>query len=368
MLGRDVQTTGSDAGERRLAIAVAVAMLTGAFVAVAGSSTAWHSSDPVIYEETADGAAGFGVSGTLEEAGDLAVAATGWAPVESSQISAGIVVFDEDENQRFMFAFTGHGSPDRTIVEPSPVEPTASGSWDEGSWSTHVQGDTSVLEDHDIRVEVAPAGGPSPASEHAVIRVATTAVDADPGPFHRAVWVGDVAETTLQIETQSSTSSIETTQGDAYVLGDPEIEDGQPNIQFQESEEAPTTVGVKVMNDASVDVDAEHGLYGFWGLSDFKLACQFSAGACLWTSSVYSVCGLAGASDCTGQISWEGPDSSGEGDGLYSLEGTQAGPHTFTVDHKIDLYGPSEYDTQTGTYVSLGEHFSYLTVADVQLP
>lgn len=370
MVGSNDTAQNGAVGSSTGALVVSVLMVTGAFLAVAAPSTAWHSDDPIIHSESSAGASAWGVSGTIEESGDVAVTASAWAPQESSQITAGVVVFDENRNTRFMFAFTSHGSPDRTIVAPSPTQPTSSGSWDDGAWSTHVEGDTSVLEHTEIRVEVQPAGeGPSTLSSHPIIRLASTSLDADPGPYHRVVWVGGGAESTFGIETSTTVSSIETTAGSAYAMGDPEIEDGTPNIQVQDSEQLGTTLGVKVMNDASVEIDAEDSLYGFWGLSDFKLACQFSTVGCVWASTVYGTCAFTLGVNCSpGQLSWDGPDGGESGGTLYSLDGSDPGAYTFTVDHKVDLYGPSHYDSDSGTWVSLAEHFSYLTLADVELP
>lgn len=360
MLGSNSQERNEATGSSRWALVVGALMVTGAFVVAAAPSSAWHSNMPVVYEETVDGAAAFGVGATVEQTGDVAVALTGWSPQESAPLSAGVITFDDDKNMGFMFAFTAHGSPDRLIVEPTPAEPTPSGTWDDGSWSTHARGDVSVLEDMDLTIEVLPDA--SGTDQQPLIRVATTSFDVDTGPFYRGAWVGDVGSTTLEIESDATLSSIEAVQGTAHVKGDPDIQDGTPNIQVQDSS-AGTPIGVKAINDATTEFDAEHGVYGFWALSDFKLACQFDTVGCLWASTVYAECGCS-----LGAISWESPNGGGEGDTLYSMEGTDPGPHSFTIDHKVDLYGPNHYDPDSGTWVSLGEHFSYLTAADLALP
>ncbi len=361
MLGRNNAERNEATRSSTWALTVGALMVTAAFVAAAAPSSAWHSNMPVVYEETVDGAAAFGVGAAVEQAGDVAVALTGWAPRESAPISAGVITFDDEKNMGFMFAFTAHGSPDRLIIEPSPADPTPSGTWDDGSWSTHAKGDVSVLEDVDITIEVLPDA--SGTDQQPLIRVATTSSDVDTGPIYRAAWVGDVGSTTLEIESDASLSQIETVEGTAHVKGDPDIQDGTPNIQVQDSSLG-TPIGIKAINDATADVDAEHGIYGFWALSDFKLACQFDTAGCVWASTLYSACGCS-----TGAISWDGPgDAGGEGDTLYSFEGTAPGAHAFTIDHKVDVYGPNHYDSDSGTWVSLGEHFSYLTAADIALP
>lgn len=369
VLGRDTTRSNEVETSNARTLFIGVLLLTGAFVAAAAPSGAWHSDMPVVHEETVEGAGAFGVETIVDEPGDVGIALTGWGPAQSATISAGVTVHDENKNDVFTFALTAHGSPDRTIVSPAPEAPAQSGTWDDGAWTTEAIGDASVLEDVDITIDVfeQPVGSDLQTQAQPVIRVATTSSDAS-GDVYRTAWVGDVAQTTLEVESDAGIASVDTVAGTAYVKGDADIEEGTPNVQLQTSE-LPATVGAKVMNDATVEVDAEHGLSGFWGLSDFKLACQYQVGACLWASQVYAECSAALGEDCSpGQISWDGPDSAGEGSGLYSLDGTSPGAHTFTVDHKVDIYGPSEYDEGSGTYASLGEHFSYLTVADVTLP
>lgn len=361
----------------RTALVVAALTVTAVFVAAAAPTGAWHDEDlPRVYEETSETAGAFGVHVPVEETGDVGVALTGWAPVETSQVSGGLVVYDEDREVRLIFAFTAHGSPERTIISPSPDDLTPSGSWSDGWWTTHAAGDASVLERLDVEVEVLPEDSDVQAQgSHPVIRMATTATDTGPGSLYRTLWVGEVDRTLLEVEADTAVGDVETVAGAAHVKGDPEIQEGQPNVQVQDSRYG-ATVGVKVMQDASIEVPAEHKLWGFWGLSDFKMACQFQAGACAWVGTAYGLCSYIGVNCSPASVSWDGP---GDGDGLRShvmrdggrshvLEGTAPGLHTFTVDHKVDLYGPRVYDGDSGTLLYVGEHHSYLTVADVSLP
>jgi len=228
----------------------------------------------IVREETVDGSAAFGVYGVAGESGDFALGLTGYGPTQASAISGGVVIFDDDKNMRLMFALTAHGSPDRTIVSPSPENPTPQGSFEDGHWVSQVRGDTSVLDEVDVTAEFLPDAPSAEADGRPSLRVGMTS-SVDGGDVYQAVWVGTVSTSEMEIETDVAMSAIETVEGDGHALGDVDIEEGSPNVQVQDSELLPEPFGVKVMNDASVDVDAEHGLYGFWGLSEFKLACSF---------------------------------------------------------------------------------------------
>ncbi len=355
-------------GESRLlSIALGIALVAAAFVATAGPGAAWHTDMEVVHEEQLDESAAVGVATDLEESGDLALGVTGYSPLLSAPLSGGVVAFDQDKNHVLTFAFTAHGSPDRLIVEPTPAEPEPSGDFDDGgTWETHAVGDVSLLETMDITIEVLP-DLPSLDDEEPLMRVGTTSSDLEPGTHYQGAWVGTVGSSLIEVETDAAVSDVETVVGSAYVKGDPDIEDGTPNAQVQQSQTDPR-VGFKVINDATVDVDAEHGVYGFWGVSDFKLVCQNDVlGGCVWGSQVYHECAVATGQDCEpSSISWETPSGQGSGSSLYSFSGTEPGQHAFTVDHKVDVYGPSM--SEGGTWVSLGENYSYLTVGDFTLP
>jgi hypothetical protein len=337
---------------------------------VAPAASAWHTDLPVVYEETGEGSVAIGLAGTLEEQADVGVGVTGYAPSQASQLSGGLVLFDQDREVRLMFAFAAHGSPDRTIVSPTPADPTPSGSWEEGGWTTQLVGDASLLAEHGIEVAILPGKEASPSSEDPLVyRIGVTSYDVDAGPLYRIAWLGEVGSHRLEVETDAGLADVDTTRGAPHVLGDPEIRDGGPNVQYQDSQALPWPVGVKVMRDASTSVDVEDRLYGFWALSDFKRACQFQVPACVFAGSLHGACeALVGANCGPGELSWQGPTGGGEGSTSYSLVGTPPGTYGFTVDHKIDVYGPSVYDRETGTLIGVGEHHSYLTLADVELP
>lgn len=191
------------------------------------------------------------------------------------------------------------------------------------------------------------------------------------------VWVGGGAASTLDI--RGAVSMFMVNRGAAHVLGDPDMTGGT-NVQVQETAHnqngpvyATARAGVKVMQDTGAHVDVSQRLYGFWGASDFKLVCVFRLGACAWASDVqYGLVDptCAGIANCNpAQISWSGPGGQGgSGYGTYAFLGLAPGGYDFTVDQKIDVYGPMVYEPASGLFLLLGENSSYLTVADAALP
>lgn len=331
------------------AISVAVlALLVGAGLAL--PSTAFHADDlPLVYATSTDGAGAWGVRVT--NTGPMVLDLSAGGGIASSQLSGAVFLTDAAGNVLFGFAFTGHLSPDRQIV----------------------------------MVPQATDGTPPPGVSFTFDTQSTDAActlfclglnfDA-PGTQNMIVWIGGGA--TSSLEARGAVGSIAVKAGEAYVMGDAEFTGGL-NVQVQETVAdlaSPAYItaraGVKVLRDTGATVHATQKVYGFFGASDFKLVCQFRAGACLWGSSITSTaeatCPGVGLSCPATAISYTGPNGGGSGSSLYALLGAPAGHYEFTVDSKVDVYGPSIYDPVSGSWLFLGENFSYLTVADASLP
>lgn len=358
-----------------LPLAVALLFLTAAWGA-APLGGAWHTGLPTVYEESVDRAGAFGVRADLASQGDLAFDLEGFGPQETSQLSAGVALFDSNKRFRFMIAITAHFSPDRLIVSPPDVEEAAE-QHPEG-WVVETVGDGAGLDDVELSFETfepedgsseaaASTGSAEPAARR-LVAVGVTFTNASAGSHYAILWVGGVSESTFGVATTEQVD-VETVAGTGYAVGDPEIVEGDPNVQVQETV-AGETVGAKVVRDAPYEATFEHGLWGFWGDSNFKLVCQFTVGTCLWWSHVMAICSAATGTDCeTTRISWTGPDGAGEdGRTIYGFLGEPAGDYAFTIDQKVDLYGPRVYDPVTRTLVFLGEDHAFLTAADTTLP
>lgn len=307
---------------------------------------AFHADQlPVIYSESGSGSASYGIRYD-HGGGDFAIDLYGGGPASAQSISAAAFIFDADKNLIFGFAFTGHTSPDRLILSPAGAS-----------------GDATALPDWlDVHVETWDSTSDA-ACTFACVGIGGEGAPA--GTYYYLLWLSGVSSNAFEV--RSNGGSVTANAGPAYSIGDAEIESGTANIQAQQTPASGATVGAKAMLDASATVDVASKLWGFFGASDFKLACQFAVGACLWKSQVTYTCSAATGANCdTTSTSWSGP--AGSGSGFASFQGTPAGAYTLTVDSKLDAYGPNAYDPQTGTWVMLGEDYTYFTAADNDLP
>lgn len=314
-------------------------------VAALAPASAFHRDDlPVIHSEAGDGEASWALKLT-SDGSPWAVDLIGYGPASGQEISVGAFFLDANKNLLFGFAFTGHTSPDRLVLSPAGAD-----------------GDAAALPagvTYSVDTPETDARCP-----YACVGFEGSGVS---GTNYVVVWIGAVASTVLEVRGGVRFASV---AGDAHVIGDAEIVEGDPNVQVQETVPGVAGVGLKVMKDASVTIDVADQLYGFWGASDFKLACVFAVGACLWKSQVTYMCSLATGVSCdTTAISWSGASGSGSGYGVYAYSAAPAGSYTFTVDSKVDAYTVgSVYEPTTGAFVLVAEDYSYLTVADVALP
>lgn len=327
-------------------------------VAVMGLSPAssFHGDDvPLVYEQTVEGAAGFGIRVDQPGTGDVKIDLETTGPATSSQISIAAGFFDAERNLVFMFALTSHTSPDRLVVSPAPLVNVQYGDG-HNAQTIHEEG---------IHYSFT-TGGHGDGCAFACVGLSVD--DAGPGPHYFLVWAGGGSTSSLGVRSAVDGATATVNQGPAYVIGDPEITNGAANVQAQETV-LDTRAGAKVIVDASYDIEADSSVYGFWGASDFKLACQFTLGACVWGSQLVYECSNASGADCnTTEISYDGPDGGDSGRSTYGILGGAPGSYSFNVDFKADAYTSPIYDPSTGTFVFVGEAFSFLTVTSVDLP
>lgn len=317
-----------------------LATLVLAALVVPAPALAFHDDDiPVIFSTGGSGSASYGIK-YEHGGGDFAIDLYGVGPATAQSISVAAFLFDANKNLQFGFAFTGHTSPDRLILSPSGL----SGS------------EENVPDWLDLH-----AGGYDAASDAACTFacVGMSGVAAPAGTYYYIVWVSGVTSNALEV--RSGGGSVTVNAGEAYSIGDADMTSGDLNVQV-----GVQRAGVKAMQGVSATVPVSDRLWGFWGNSDFKLACQFVVGACLWRSTITYTCYDLGADCDTTQISHSGP--SGSGTGFAAFLGTAPGTYTFSVDEKLDAYAPALYDPVTRTFVFVGEDYTYLTAADNDLP
>lgn len=309
------------------------------------TAVAFHSDGiPVIYAASSPGSASYAVR-YEHGGGNFAIDLYGSGPATAQSTSAAVFVFDSNKNLVFGFAFTGHSSPDRLILSPAGGAGDAAGL---PSWL-------------DISVETWDSTTDAACT---FFCVGLSGSNAPAGTYYYLLWLSGVSANSFEV--RSGGGSVAANAGPAYSIGDAEIRDGTVNAQAQETAAPGAVAGAKVMLDASTVVGVNDKLYGFFGASDFKLACQFAVGVCVWKSSVTYTCSAVTRVNCdTTRTSWSGPTS---GSGFGAFLGTPAGDYTLSVDSKVDAYGPNAYNPQTGTWLFLGEDYTYFTAADNKLP
>lgn len=374
---------------RTLAIVtLALAMLGTSAVPLAG---AFHSDLPIAETVTGDGFQSWGVRVTNDAEADINIDMHGGYPPSSSRVTAGVVFFDADKQPTVMAAFTFLLSPDRTEFHPppeqGPLEPA------------QVHGDASALEDVEFSVHTNQAGSDSDdpsAQAHcpAWFCVAVDLLDRDRGDHHLVVWMAGVDDTTMMVRGNAITD-VATEPGEAYAIGDAELDDGAPNVQAQrtvcdERTDAPSCplpgptgasydvkLGAKVIKDATIPIEGQDRLWGFWGALDFKLVCQLTVGIC--PDNVYQnaevecsrlVNAMTGHHCQREDLDWDGPGDLGGDDRwwTYPILDGPPGDYSFDVNYMSDVWGPRVYDPTTGSWVFMGEYFVSLTLADAGLP
>jgi hypothetical protein len=345
----------SNVGGGRVGIAiVALALVTVGWAAPLGSATA--ADAPVLAEDSTDEPASWGIRVDRDTVGDIRINLDGVAPAQKSEVSVGAVIF-EDRELRFALALSVHASPDRTITTPFPSEAE-----DERRQAVQM-GELPDSVELDL-------GLPSGDEECPLICLTLDSFDQAAKSHYYIVWVAGTDGAELSVKSEDGGNAV-TKQGDSLGLGDPALQNGV-SYQVQRTFATPLgpqPLGFKVMKDARADFAVDEELWGAWGVSDFKKACSFGPGPspCLNVAN-NRVCQVRDMNCYPSKISYDGPDGGETGESVYGLWGESPGDYTFRVDHKVDPYGPEHYDETSGTWVDMGENYSWLSVADVSLP
>lgn len=334
----------------------AIALLTTTLTLPAAG--AFHSDAPLLYQDAGDGSTGWGIEVAHETTGDIAIDLHADIPVTASEVSIGGVFFDDGQPSA-MIAITSHISPERTTLTAGPLgelpAPTVT-----------KRGDTTLL-DEAVEVDTAETAPDCP-----FICLALNAEDAQPGDHHFVTWAGGFSTTELFVRSTGEATAT-ANKGPSHVLGDAELTGGTVNAQLQR-DLGGQTVGLKAMLDVPYHATVEGELFGFWARSTVKVACP-GAGGCLTPTSAFAFCQaqagglLPGVACNTASLGWSGPgDAGGSGGSFYDFLGEPSGDYAFTVEHKLDPYGPLVFDPATQTFVWWGEDHSFLTVTDVAVP
>jgi hypothetical protein len=359
-------------------VLVAASLLAGGLTAIAIPTGAGHLDLDQVHRETVEGSGSFGITAVTETDGPVRATATGYEPTDSTPLSGGVVLFDEDGNSEGIVAITVHRSPDRLVVQPTPgVTEPASTPEDPGVWATRAAADETLLEDTEITLEIQPTDDASSSdSAEAIATIGVTQLGAEAGTHHVGLWLGEVDQTQLTVSTSAEVDRVDTHTEDAHVAGDRDLERGV-NVEAQTQPADASllvsgldpTIGAKALVDASTTATTEEATYGFWGLAENREVCSYVAGVCVFPQASALPCPDPIPVPCnTASLSWQGPDDRASGGELFSFRAAQPGAYEFTVDHKVDVYGPKYGDWDTGTRAVWHEHFSYLTLGEIQLP
>ncbi len=355
------------------AIAVCLVLASVSLVTAAVPTNGYHLGLPAVHQERVDRPGAFGVVADLAEAGTLELVLNAYGEKRSTPVSHGAALFDADRDYIGMIAVTAHHSPDRVNVTVGGDEPLpARGDGAPGDVEVRTDGDVSSLGGMELTTQLHTDPGETPQAsdegEAPIFRSFTALHGAPPGKVYVVVWLGAASETELVVRTDAELDRLETTAGTAYVAGDQDL-DGMLSAQAQEGFaagsvplEGTQSLGAKAVYQATADLPAEEGLFGFWGLSERKHACAPDAG-CLSPELADQLCVDATGVHCrASSISWSNATTREAGESLYSFVDTAPGQHAFRIDHQLDAYeaafGPATWD----------QTHAYLTVADASLP
>ncbi len=316
-------------------------------------------SQEVLLTDQGDGNTGWGILVDQETPGDIRADIVGTGPVTASELSMGVTFFEGAEPV-FMIAFTWHLSPDRTVLEGEPAEALTEP-------SVVTDGDPSALsEDVDIEAVTHADSQACP-----LLCLVLTEEDAQPGEHRWVGWMGGLSSTELTVQSTGEATA-HANKGPAHVVGDPELEGGAVNAQVQHSEGG-QVFGAKAMLDVPYSTVVEGELFGFFSLSTVKVACIGSL-PCLTPTTVAPFCtelvkSLGIEESCgSSAIGWDGPAGSGSAGDFFSFLGEPGGAYTFTVERKVDAYGPLVFDPGLDALVFAGEDHTFLTATDVSVP
>lgn len=345
----------------RLSLILTLVLLV-AGIGVPGA--AWHSDMPVVHEETSKTTQGaWGVRIDLPETGDFIIEIEGDLADGVDRSGIGGVVFDKNQNAGSSSTVAFFNSPDRVVVHEETLADLP---------PIHHVGDT-------------------PGFEGQFFGLGSTQRGASPGSYYFGFWMGGFDNITLTVSSDVD-AQVTTKRGTAHTHGDPAFTDGGTNVEAQAPGPAPLvspTPGVKLMDDATLSIDVEHGLYGLFAAFGAEESCQvIAAGECIplyvlgdqAATEAEELCRERTGEDCGApratleeetatRISWQGPDSSGADDDWYNFRQENAGAYTFTVEHKSDAYaGPVVMDPETGIFIRDDEDQTLFVTADIGLP
>lgn len=338
-----------------------IVLLTAIF---ATSGAAWHSEMPVVHQETVEGTEGaWGLHVDLPETGDFVVEIEGNLADGVDRSGIGGVTFDSAGNagSRSIVAF--FNAPDRVVLHEESVPGTG---------------------------EIHHVGG-TPGFDGQFYGLGVTERDAPAGVHSYGFWMGGMDNITLTV-TSDVDAEVTTKRGTAHTHGDPSFTDSGTNVQAQAPGPLPLlspTPGVKHMDDAALEVQVEHELFGMFATFGAEESCQVTAdGTCVpvylladeGATIAEEACEDRTGEDCgavraalneeTGtRISWEGPQATGADESWYDFRQAPGGDYTFTVDQKTDHYaGPVVQDAENGVFVRDDEDLTLFVAADIGLP
>ncbi|MCA1813000.1 MAG: hypothetical protein LC624_03495 [Halobacteriales archaeon] len=321
--------------------------LAGLLLLLALPAPAGASDLPVAWRGSLPGSGSFGLR-VDSPTGSVDVDLLSSGPASGSMDTIGILLFHGDGTLRFGFAITGGPSLDRFIVEPiggTAASPAGAG----------------------MALDLRTAGTDATCTYTCIL----LQIRGSAGTMKLVLWTANLGAMDATLYGDPGTG-VTANVGTAQALGDPDIVHGTPDIQVQQRLSGYNGVGVKAMRDAHTEVVALHHLYGFWGYNNAKFACMFRVPLpCAQTNALDPACQAAAHVSCdTALLSWSGPSGQGQGQRTFSFLGTPAGDYRFTVDLKVDAYQPGGgvYDPTTGLFAVAYENYSYLSLADVELP
>lgn len=331
-------------------IARPLTLLSAAALLLAASASAFHDDTlPLLYEAGGEGGGSYALR--LDHAGgDFTLTIVGMGPLTSQSLTLAFYIFNEDREYVSSAAVNGHTTPDRFLL------------------STPVTRGNAALVPAWLGMEAATAEDSSAESGSHGCPYACLSLrghDVPAGVYYYLLYVAGVPSHSFAV--RAAGGSVVVNAGPAYNLGDADMEGGV-NVQSQGPPPAgpqDSTVAAKAIAGAGASIQVDHALFGFFESHDFDFFC--AAGACTHRPSSPPECTALGLSCDTTGLSWAGPNGAG-GAGPVYFEGAPAGDYTFTVDRKLEAYGPEFLSAETGTWVWTNEDITLLSIADNELP
>lgn len=321
----------------------AVALAAALVLALAPARAADASALDLVFEKSVAGSHSFGVRVDTGPMGEFSFEILACCAYAGAVGGLGALYFDADKAARFGLMITGGISRERTVLSVEPLGPASEVRVDESELDAGSVRFTITTPPHATRYVVAYGAG----IERTQLRV----------------WAHDGAVVTVN-------------EGSGLALGDPDFTAGGANAEAQRNHAPYQGVGAKALLAARADVAIERNLYGLFMTSGVKRACEYGAplnlNRCVPVATRLADCAeFTGEACAASRISWRGPaGGAGGAPGYAFLRHEPAGAYAFTVDHKLDAWGPwNAHATPAGSvWLNLGEETTALVVADVALP